>query len=227
MNSPRTFDPIWEQKYAAGHAQRYPWDSVVSFVFRHAPRDKPRSQVRILEVGCGAGSNLWFAAREGFQVAGVDASESAVATARERFRKDGLECDLRAADFTRLPFQDGTFDLAIDRGALTCCDFLSAQRAIGEIHRVLVPEGKFFFNPYSDRHSSFASGTPGKDGLRLNISKGTLVDAGQLCFYGRQQVEKALSIHWNILNIQHLELTEMISPDYSIHAEWRVIVGKM
>jgi hypothetical protein len=30
-----SFDPIWEDKYKAGHQQRAPWDEVVSFLFRN------------------------------------------------------------------------------------------------------------------------------------------------------------------------------------------------
>ena len=37
---------------------------------------------RILEVGCGMGNNLWFAAREGCRVSGLDAVESAIRFAR-------------------------------------------------------------------------------------------------------------------------------------------------
>ena len=29
MTDGKTFDPVWEEKYSSGHAQRYPWDSVV------------------------------------------------------------------------------------------------------------------------------------------------------------------------------------------------------
>ena len=74
------FDAIWERLYQAGgrHRNRYPFDSVVQFVFRHRPKDVPVNEVRILEVGCGAGNNLWFAALEGFQVTGIDASETAI-----------------------------------------------------------------------------------------------------------------------------------------------------
>jgi SAM-dependent methyltransferase len=222
----RSFDPFWEEKYASGHTQRYPWDAVVSFVFRHAPRDRPRSEVRILEVGCGTASNLWFAAREGFSVAGVEGSESAVDAARKRFAEEGLHADLRVGDFTSLAFADRQFDLVIDRGALTCCGYGDARRAVGEVRRVLREGGKFFFNPYSKRHSSAASGRSGADGLRLDISAGTLVGAGQLCFYGPEDVDRALGAGWEVLSRQHGEWVELAATPALSHAEWRIIVQR-
>lgn len=77
-DAPRSFDPIWGEKYAHGHAQQYPWDVVASFCM---PGCTKSEQISSLEVGCGTGSNLWFAAREGFLVAGAEASKSAIAAA--------------------------------------------------------------------------------------------------------------------------------------------------
>jgi cyclopropane fatty-acyl-phospholipid synthase-like methyltransferase len=116
-----TIDPVWEEKYSAGHAERYPWDCIVTFVYRYYPRDKQKQDVRILEVGCGAGSNLWFAAREGFDVTGIEGSASAIQYAQERFKLENLKGDLRVGDFTALPFTDNTFDLVIDRGSTYLC----------------------------------------------------------------------------------------------------------
>src|SRR5688572_320998 len=111
MSKAVSFDTIWEERYAAGHQQRAPWDEVVSFLFRHAPRDRPRNAVKILEVGCGTASNLWFAALEGFDVYGLEGSSSAVETAKKRFAADKLKGDLRTGDFTDLPYEDNFFDL--------------------------------------------------------------------------------------------------------------------
>jgi SAM-dependent methyltransferase len=222
------WDPIWEQEiYGAGrHLSRWPYDVVVSFVFRHHPRGKPRSEVRILEIGCGTGNNLWFAAREGFAVAGIDGSRSAIEYARKRFAEDGLQGDLRVGDFAALPFDTDTYDLAIDRGALTCCGRSVARRAAEEVRRVLVPGGKFFFNPYSDRHTSAHSGRPGPDGLTLDVAAGTLVRVGQLCFWGRQDVLELFAKGWGLLSLEHLEIVQQIHPQGEVHAEWRGIAQK-
>ena len=226
MNS-QTFDPVWELIYGEGRQlNKYPWDSVVSFVFNNYPREKLRAAVRIIEIGCGAGSNLWFAAREGFQVAGVDGSASAIEFARRRFLAEGLIADLRVADFTALPFPDGTYDLAIDRGALTCCGFAAARRAISEVRRVLAPRGRFFFNPYSEAHSSRLAGRTGPDGVVCDIEGGSLTGVGQICFYTRNDVEAALSSGWRVLQWRHVENREESVAVSSIHAEWQVVVER-
>lgn len=221
-----SFDPAWEEKYSRGHAQHYPWDSIVSFVFRNSPPNRLREQVRILEVGCGTASNLWFAAREGYLVAGVDASDAAIKAAKLKFDSDNLQGDLRVANFTSLPFADDLFDLVIDRCALTCAGFADAKNAISEISRVIRVGGRLYFNPYSDWHSSRSSGSHGNNGLTQDISEGSLVGVGQICFYGRRDIEDILD-GWKILSLQHAVSTEMLEPGHMVHAEWRVVAEKL
>lgn len=221
-----TFDPVWDEKYAGGHEQRYPWDMVVSFVFRHAPRDRPRNGVRILEVGCGTGANLRFAAAEGFAVCGVDGSRHAIDTARRRFAEAGLEGDLRIADFTTLPFEDGSCDLAIDRGALSCCGTTALRAAIAGVARCLKPGGKFLFNPLADSHSSARAGRAGDDDLVVDIAAGTLQGAGHIRFVARREIEPLLAPGFRPLSIERKEIADMTGPAGMVHAEWIVIAEK-
>lgn len=225
-NSTPTLDPIWEEKYAEGHTVRYPYDSVVTFVFRNAPRGVERKNIRILEVGCGTGNNLWFAAREGFSVYGIDGSQSAIDFAKKTFEQEGLTGEFAVGDFTNLPFESDFFDLAIDRGALTCCGFSGAKKAISEIYRVLKKSGKFFFNPYNETHSSYASGLKGEDGLVTNITAGSMTDVGQICFYGKQQALEVLGPDFKIESIRSLEDRDVMQPATIVHSEWRIIASK-
>ncbi len=166
---------MWEEEiYSKGQQlNRYPYDCVVTFVMRNAPRDRPRSEVRIVELGCGAGNNLWFAALEGFQVAGIDGSESTIAAARKRFAEDHLAGELVVGDYSGgLPFASDWADLAIDRAALSCSGYAAAAAAVSEIRRVLRTGGRMFFNPYSSFHSSAVAGERGPDGVILNITAG-------------------------------------------------------
>ncbi|MCP5370557.1 MAG: class I SAM-dependent methyltransferase [Hyphomicrobiales bacterium] len=224
--TPPSFDPFWEDRYARGHAQRYPWDVVVSFVYRNAPGDRPRKAVSILEVGCGTGANLWFAAREGFAVTGIDASASAIAGARARFDREGLDGTLIEGDFTDLPFADNSFDLAIDRCSITCCGRTAARRAVAEVHRCLAPGGRFLFVPYSTRHTSAAAGRDAGDGLVDDIRAGSLADTGQICFYDRDQVAALFARGWTVRSMAHLEETDPAAQPETRHAEWRVVAEK-
>jgi SAM-dependent methyltransferase len=209
--------PVWESIYSEGKAlNRYPFDQVVSFLYRNFDRGKPRSATRLLEIGCGAGNNLWFAAREGFTVSGVDGSPSAVEFAKKRFADEGLKGDLRVADFIDLPFKENSFDFVIDRAALTCSGVSAAQKTVAEVRRVLAPGGKFFFNPYSDRHSSFASGKPGPDGVTVDISGGTLVDIGPIFFYGKRDLQALFADGWKLVSVRHVEYLEELEPLYKI-----------
>lgn len=226
MTTDSSFDTIWEDKYATGHSQRYPWDSVVSFIFRNAPRDRPPNEVRILEVGCGTASNLWFAAREGFSVSGIDASSSAIEVANKRFNTDGLVGDIRTADFTKLPFENECFDLVIDRAALTCCGHRSRTKALDEIARVTVRGGRFLFTPFAETHTSRTCGNVQDDGTTNQITEGTLQGVGQICFASQQDVINWLSPSWDILELVLREEHFMLDDPLGIHAEWRATAAR-
>lgn len=223
----RTFDPIWESLRRQGRGiLRYPADFVVVFVHRYAPHGKPRKHVNILELGCGAGNNLWFAAREGFIVTGIDGSTAAIEYARERFVRERLDGRFDVGDYTSLPYDDATFDLVIDCGALVCCGFSAGRRAVAESHRVLRSGGHFLFNPYSTAHSCYTSSDPGEDGVRINI-RGSMSGVGQLCYYTRGDIDRALAEGWGVVSIVHWEGVEQVEAAPSAHAEWRVVAKKI
>ena len=223
----KNFDLIWEKKYSEGHVQLYPWDLVVSFIFNYLPNNPVRSKIKILELGFGTGSNLWFAAREGFSVHGVEASSSAVSFAKNRFKSDSLVGDLRVGNFTELPFDNEYFDLIIDRCSLTCVGATLQKKTIQETKRVLKKEGKFLHNTYGKNHSSIKSGEKGKDGLTLNIKKGSLAGSGQLCFNSESEIKKKFDKGWKLLELQKREHVGLLTLSKDLHEEWLIIAEKI
>ncbi len=219
----RSFDPLWEDLYGHGKGARAPYDYVASFLYRHAPKSRPRSEVKVLEVGCGFGNNLWFAALEGFDVSGVDASSAAIEGAKNRLAEFGLTGSLHVADFTSLPFGDSEYDLVIDRGALTCCGTESIHKAISEISRVLKAGGAFLFNPISDSDTSYRAGEPYQDDLRINITHGDYKGVGQIRFVSRSDIDSFLrSEQWKFERIERVEIVDMLNPAGKITSQWRV-----
>lgn len=102
---------------------------------------------QVLEVGCGAGTDLVRFARGGAHVTGVDLSSSALALARENFAQQKLEADLREADGERLPFPDATFDLVYAHGVI---QYAADDRAVvEECRRVLKPDGEAILQVYN------------------------------------------------------------------------------
>lgn len=231
-----SFDPVWNEKYEEGFVQYAPWDAVVIALFRKTPRDRPRSQVRVLEIACGTCSNLIFAARMGFNVTGLDASKKAVTLAKKFFAEAGLDGRVDVGNFTQLPYDDEAFAMVIDRCGISHTGFDVATRAIAEVHRVLAPGGVFFWIPFSDRHSSAASGRQGDasdvgrrhGGLRLEITEGDIIGNGQACFYGISDVQRMLSTQpWRLEHLEYMEYTNMLDPYRSIYAEWHVTARKV
>jgi SAM-dependent methyltransferase len=96
--------------------------------------------LRVLEIGCGLGTDGARFARAGAVYTGVDLTEAAVGLARRRFELEGLAGEFRVADAERLEFADGSFDLVYSHGVLHHTP--DAEAAVAEVHRVLAPGGR-------------------------------------------------------------------------------------
>lgn len=73
----------------------------------------PVSGRRILDVGTGTGRGAFLLAAAGAQVTGVDASEPMLAIARQRAAETNAAVMFEVADAHKLPFDAGSFDLAM------------------------------------------------------------------------------------------------------------------
>ena len=102
---------------------------------------------RVLDVGCGAGTDLVRFARGGATAIGVDVSPSAVALAQANFNQQGLRAGLIEADGERLPFRDETIDFVFGHGVVQYTP--DPQALIDECRRVLVPGGGAVFQVYN------------------------------------------------------------------------------
>jgi SAM-dependent methyltransferase len=102
---------------------------------------------QVLDVGCGAGTDLVRFAKGGAIVTGVDIAPSAIELARANFEQQGLPADLRVADGERLPFAADAFDLVFAHGVVQYTTNPAAL--VAECHRVLRPGGEAVFQAYN------------------------------------------------------------------------------
>lgn len=118
------------------------------FIAKYADFASTRGE-KLLEIGCGLGTDLIRFARAGAQVTGVDLTEHSVELVRKRFELEGLAGRIERADAESLPFGDGEFDHVYSWGVLHHTP--NTDRAIAEALRVLRPGGRVTIMLYARR----------------------------------------------------------------------------
>ncbi|HEV2231002.1 MAG TPA: class I SAM-dependent methyltransferase [Thermoplasmata archaeon] len=115
---PKSLVRGWKSTYEKTPYRDLPWFSPTPYPWvREVARTGGfRGGGRLLDVGCGAGTNSLFLARSGFEVSGIDLAPGAVRAADQRARRARLSIDFRVGDALQLPFPKGRFDGAIDVG---------------------------------------------------------------------------------------------------------------
>ncbi|HZL30496.1 MAG TPA: class I SAM-dependent methyltransferase [Pseudolabrys sp.] len=139
----------YENSYKEGKitAQRkYPNEEFCRFMGRNFFKTNldDRSHIKILEVGCGSGSNLWMVAKEGFDAYGVDISSYSLNLAKMMLSNYEVRASLQLGDMTTLEFEDNSFDAVADIFSSYCLNEVEGESFIRSVHRVLKPGGKFF-----------------------------------------------------------------------------------
>ncbi len=99
---------------------------------------------RVLDLGCGAGTDSLVAAQmvgpEG-RVTGIDMTPEMLAKARSSAAEMGVaHAEFVEGEVESLPFADGSFDVVVSNGVI---DLIPDKDAVfAELHRVLVPGGR-------------------------------------------------------------------------------------
>jgi SAM-dependent methyltransferase len=106
----------WEQRYINGEL---PWDNNKPDL--HLRRVIEEYRVRpgkALEIGCGTGTNSIWLAENGFEVTGLDLSQTAIDKAKAKVAAAGVKCQLLVGDFLIDQVPGAPFIFAYDRGCL-------------------------------------------------------------------------------------------------------------
>lgn len=128
------------------------------------------TKMRGIEMGCGKGRNSIYLATQGATMVGFDFSEVAIQEAKKRAALAGGE---NSAHFfvqdatTEWPYENNSFDFAIDCFASTDIDSISGRIfARDEFSRILKPGGYLFVYTLSvddEFHKEMVEKSPGKE----------------------------------------------------------------
>jgi ubiquinone/menaquinone biosynthesis C-methylase UbiE len=140
----------YEQSYANDGfkaQRRYPNEELLRFLGRNffdSATTTERKNIRILELGCGSGANLWMMAREGFDTYGIDLSQGAIDLAGQMLSHWQTQATLVQGSFESLPFDDKYFDVIVDVFSTNCLAQEPFKACLKEVKRCLKPGGKYF-----------------------------------------------------------------------------------
>ena len=149
MKAPLEASLVYEGQYQSlgMRAQRhYPNEALMQFFGRYCfDFDRPtRERMRVLELGCGTGANLWMVAKENFSAYGIDVAPSGLELCKQKLVEWQVRATLIQADMRSLPFRDQWCDVIFDVVSMQCLDLAGHRDAYREVARCLKPRGLFF-----------------------------------------------------------------------------------
>lgn len=110
---------------------------------RYRPRIPSLATGCVLEVGIGSGLNLPYYRREVTRVFGLEPSGYLRQQAAEVARSVAFPVELLAAGAESIPLDSGSVDTVVS--TWTLCSIPDLDAALGEIRRVLRPDGRLLF----------------------------------------------------------------------------------
>ncbi|KQL46520.1 hypothetical protein AN963_16465 [Brevibacillus choshinensis] len=178
MNARETNVKLWDDIYHSSNiGMSYPNDVLVRVSHRLLNSEKHKE---ILDYGFGGGADFIHFCRKGYQVSGVEISESAITQLKSKLESMGVSPDLQLLTDGRIPFPDNSFDVVVAWQVLYYNDWPGFFAAMKEINRVLRSGGIFLgtmgaVGDFSHTHSRalgdhlYESTVPGQEGAVVII----------------------------------------------------------
>jgi len=192
---------------------------------------------RVLEVGSGSGIDSAEFGRNSAEVISLDFTETGTTATRDTLNEAGVASSVVRAAAQSLPFRDGAFDCVYSFGVLH--HIPDASRIVGEISRVMTPDGDFICMLYNKNSLLYAYSVLflhrdedlGEEELLSKYSERV-----EMCPYTKAYTKKdvqdlledrfgaiSTSIHYNVIDTATERKVKARVPD-SLELGWHIIV---
>ena len=209
---------LWEEIFSKKEWGKYPSESVIRFIARNFYNTKDRNSIKILELGLGTGANLWFCAREGFKVSGIEWSKTGVERFKVRLKEEKLSTQIEQIEIGNYlekldDFKDESFDAVIDVASLCCNDREKTRQIFLKAFKKLKVGGKFFSTALG--RGALGSLSEGnffepKEGIYTNVGKLRFDDELSLKELYAHENLKCLSLSTQILENEGVVLDKIL-----------------
>lgn len=115
----------------------------------------PQEGMRVLDVGCGTGTNLSLHHPAGCEVFGIDLSPEMAEMARKKL---GDRAEILLGDASHMPYEDNFFDLVTTMMTLHEMPDLIRSKVMSEMIRVLKPNGHMLITDFHPGPIRFPKG---------------------------------------------------------------------
>jgi 2-polyprenyl-3-methyl-5-hydroxy-6-metoxy-1,4-benzoquinol methylase len=142
----------WNKIYSNCSLDQIPWhaDKPEQELIELIESEKIRP-LRVLDVGCGTGTDAIYLASIGSNVTAIDLSQEATNTARERANKAGVKVNFITGDFLDVEFDNESFDFVNDRGCFHHINPLQREDFITKVNNVLMGRSLYYLRCWSDK----------------------------------------------------------------------------
>lgn len=187
----KSFDETWEKIHAEREWGKYPSEHVIRFVARNYYKSD-RKNTKALDIGCGAGANTWFLAREGFDVYAFDGSKSAIGRVKTLLSKDNLTANLKVCDAIEMDYPNDYFDFAIDNFSICCNKMECIEDIYKRIFNILKMGGGLLVANFTTKTTGEELGDRIEKNTNTNISSGPLKNKGVIHFSSNDEITSIL-----------------------------------
>lgn len=147
----------WNERWKSEKGRAL-WLEPASFIASLVPRFKEEGVKKVLDVGFGVGRHAILFAKEGFDVYGIDTSESGLEYARKWAKKEKLTVHLQTSEMSSLPFKRSFFDLIVAWNVLYHGTLDSIRNSVEEIRRCLKQKGYLLCSLISVKNDKYGLG---------------------------------------------------------------------
>jgi SAM-dependent methyltransferase len=202
---------VWEKEYQhpqllapTNNPQK---DTLKFFKYLRKKQDvQLESNPHILDIGAGNGRNANYLASMGAVVSGIEISTTALRLAESGANEAHVRVDYRLGSFGEtFPFEDNTFDIAIDVTSSNSLNEMERSIYIQELHRTLKPGGFFFLKTLcldGDKNAkNLLKQSPGGEKHTYKLKEIGLVER----VFTEQEIKDIYTPYFDILNLEKKE----------------------